>query len=234
MKTTIKANSAPRNLAYLPLPAENCLAQEERKVFLVRLIRKGLKLLPDDFMFFNIKEILLSAFLLVSFSNLIAQNSFKFSHVLEVPGVPKEDLYVRAYLWALEQETLTSLKIIESSFDLGFLYLSGEFLYSADESEYEHAQISGFIAYQLWIFVRDEHFKYMIKDFYHTGSKVVGGTPHTYGPLTTDKNAPMALVRKPKEDVWNDIKNEANARTGDLAKGLLLTLSSPTELEMEW
>lgn len=146
----------------------------------------------------------------------------------------KEDLFNRVSLWLIERTIYNSAEIFASDQELGYILLSGDFHYSADESILGYTQINGLISYRLRIFVREGRYKYIVTDFYHHGSEVAAGAAHSYGPLTDGVDPYIPSMRKPKKVVWDDIRKVANNKTLELAKQLLIIMSTPTELEKEW
>lgn len=176
---------------------------------------------------------LLLAIFCLTTSNIYGQELLEFSHVIEVPGVPAETLFERAEMWALDGRISGTYEIQTSNAEKGLLVVTGSFRYWADEELVFYTRINGKIEYRLQIYCRDGRYKYVVSDFFHRGT-VDGASALSYGWLLDIEEPTLALVRKPKKEVWDDLKHTANAKTGDLAKRLLQAMFTPTELETEW
>lgn len=157
------------------------------------------------------------------------ETPLKFSEVISVDSVSKEQLFYRARSWFSTFFKSANDVLSISDKESGELSGKGAFKFDADHFIGSGA-VEGYVRYHIRIWVKDGRFKYEVTNFVHESSALTG-QKYSFGLLTEDKDFPwrMTMVTKSwKNSRWNEIKRDAVENT----KQLILSLRSNMEKDV--
>ena len=143
--------------------------------------------------------------------------SFNYSEVVEVKGVDKNALYQRAIEWVNENFKSAKAAIQVADKEAGNIMAKGSMELALPAED--------FVSFSLSIMVKDGKYKYIMKDFYHTGR--TDGGQRNGGDLANEK--PECGGGRMTGRYWGKIKTSTAAN----AEKLVATLNSKMQTQSE-
>ena len=139
-----------------------------------------------------------------------------YEGVVEVPGVSKADLYLRAHAWVAKTYRSANDVIQMQDKEAGQLIIKGVSRVSSRGNSF------GIVRHTLTIYVKDGRYKYVLSDLTHDAS----GAPNIYsaGPLEQAEGRLFAVNMGAKKP-WEDIKAQANHNARSLVADLQLAMT---------
>lgn len=169
------------------------------------------------------KKLSLSIVLICFCSVLCAQDALKYSEVIKIDTIPKDELYNRAKLWFVDVfNSANDVLQLESQQDgqlIGkatFEYVPKMFILS-DLSK-------GMVKYTLQVFIKEGRYKYIVTDF-------ILNSRHNFGLITTSMECPKPKLRDKKwsDKTWIDIKNQIDRQIQPLIISLQSGMNKQSE-----
>lgn len=165
---------------------------------------------------------------------LLGQEPLKYSEVVQVDSIPKNELFNRAKIWFVTTyHNAKEVLQLENQEE-------GEIVGKAIIKYYPNVfagseQIIGNINYTIKIFVKDGRYKYEITDFIHDPYGNQLGLKTSMGLITTDIECPypQRMGKNWSKKVWKDIKSQIESNITLLIFSLKQGMNKTTESKSE-
>lgn len=168
------------------------------------------------------KKSLISYLILFSIITANAQSKpFAFTMGVKADNTSQKDLYKRGKFWYVNIFDGFNKKLIVDNPSQGLLVGKGSFQYDP-KVHIGSAKTKGTVEYQVKLRFREGMYEYEITDFRHKGSEI------SFDLLTqaaTCSKEITGVSPEWKNQVWDDIKSQAEAHTKTIIKSLITEIS---------
>lgn len=142
-----------------------------------------------------------------------------YTEVIEVPGVKKDELYIRAHTWFAK--TYGSSKSVLEIQDKESGKLLGKGLTDVVfKNPPMGTMYGGIVSYTISVIVKEGKYKYSITDFYHDGG--TDNRIHPGGALENEKK-PKG-IGFPSQKQWDQIREDVNSKMNSLVASMKSSL----------
>ena len=170
---------------------------------------------------------------------VFGQEALKYEDIIDVQGVSKEELFLRAKFWFAESyngynalfqlENNLQLEDEENGVIIGHAAMKYEPSYLVGNQ-----MTRGIITYMIKLSTKEGRYRYEITDFLHDPYAFAGNTLQKYsaGQITNDEENPNPTVMKGwSNKVWKDIKSQIESEVSSLVSSLASEMNNPVESE---
>lgn len=181
------------------------------------------------------KKLLFTVLLIVGFTSVQAQTPISYSEVVQVEGVPKEDLYQRAREWFTDTFRSSNDVIQLDDKENGQIVGKGLFKYV---QRYGIFVWDCTIRFTVSVAVKDGRYRYEINDFEHSADNANNrlGLGLNIGVVTNQMPAPPLNNKAAKnhtEKVYNYAVEQIDEQTEGFIVSLKKAMDSPTVVQSE-
>jgi len=161
--------------------------------------------------------------------SVTGQEPLKYTEVIQMENIPKNELYNRTHHWFTTQFKSSKDVIQIDNKEEGEIVGKGNFKYIPKVLSGSE-QIFGDIVFTVKVFLKDGRYKYEFTDFIHEPYGNEYGSK-SMGIITTemDNPNPEPLAKGWSNKVWVDIKNQIDVKVSSLITSLKVGMNTKSE-----